>query len=269
MVETVVSGVVTNALTKRGSSKAKKAAGMIVPKTINTGNSIYNTKEGTFELDPSIREMQDSVFGGLSGLKSDVTSAYDDYGSGIESFRGELSGLKGDYIGNQSAYRESMLNPLREQIAKREGSLNKELSRTGVRGSFADQARNNLAIDSGRALSDKEAQIENERIGKLSSFLGMDANLLQASLTSDTGRIKMLGQLEESLSGISMDRFNQEMEMLGLPAAFVGGNAQAAQMTSNAEGIRDQAMLGAFGDVLEGASDFFTDKPINPLEFMP
>jgi len=123
--------------------------------------------------------------------------------------------------------------------------------RTGVRGSFAQKARSSLAIESGRALSDRSAQIENERINKLGDFLGMDADLLKAGLASDEGRVSMLSQLEQSLSGISMDRFNQEMALLGLPATFIPGTSRQAEISANARGIEAQQYSKLAGSMLE------------------
>ena len=136
---------------------------------------------------------------------------------------------------------------MREQIATQTGSLNRELGRTKVRGSFAQQSRANLGIDAGRALADKEAEIENQRISALSQFLEIDAGLLKEGLSSESGRLEMLSSLEESLKGVSVERFNQEMEMLGLPTQYgqmLQADAAAANAATGSQGAMASQLLG-------------------------
>ena len=239
---------------KHYSGKSKGIASGIVPKNIRTGNSSYNSKTGVTTLDPSIRAIQDQTLNNVSDLRGNITGAYDTYNQGLSGLRGDLGQLKSEYIGNDSAYKNAVLDPLRQQVATASGNLNKELSRTGVRGSFANQARTNLAIDSGRALADKTAQVENQRINKLGDFLGMDADILKSGLASDTGRVKMMSALENSLSGISMDRFNQEMSLLGMPARFIQGTAAQAGINANAAGVEAGATSKLLGSIV-GAFD--------------
>jgi len=258
-IETVVAAGLSaygSSQASKASRKASKAAQMIVPDMVNTGYSTYDPQTGTASLDPSIRSMQDDLIGAQSGFKTDVGSMFDSYNTGLEGLQGQVDTMRADYMGNQSNYREAMLNPVREAIARREGSLDKELGRTKVRGSFAQGARTNLALDSARALSDREAQVENDRINRLGDFLNMDADILKQGLASDQGRLSMLQSIEQSLSGISMDRFNQEMQLLGLPAQFVPGATSAAAITSNAAAMEGRANTQYLGKIFSAAGDY-------------
>ena len=255
MAEAIGSAIVGKALSTIGKKKAKKNAKLILPNKIDTGNSSYNTKTGEFNIDPSIRAGQDSFLNTAGGLKTSINEGFDKFNSGLGDLQSRAAGLRADYEGNQSAYRESMLNPLRERISTAEGNLDRELGRTGVRGSFKNNEKTNFQLDSGRALGDAEAKVENDRINALGDFIGMDADLLKEGLASDQGRANMLFKLEQSIQGISTERFAQEMAMLGLPASFVGGQTAKAGMISNAEGIGLQASADLAGSLFEGVGD--------------
>jgi hypothetical protein len=236
-------------------SKKTKSAG---PRMINTGASTYDTREGTFNLDPTIRQGQEDYISALGGFKTGTNMMFDKFNTGLTKQQEGIDSLRSGFEGNQSAYRDAMMNPLREQIDAQSGKLNRELNRTGVRGSFADQARSNLGITAGRALSDQEAIVENNRINKLGDFLNMDADILKQGLASDKGRQDMLVALEESLKGISQERFAQEMQMLGIPSQFAQANAINAQNANSSTGILGQAVSGLMGDVIGGFGDMIS-----------
>ena len=269
----VASAVVGSALNKRGKKNQQSA----LPELIQTGNSTYNTKTGVASLDPSIRQGQDrymnSITGvdGVGGFKNDVTSMFDTFDSGMKGVRDEFSTLRGEFEGNQSAFRKASLAPLRENIASASGKLDRELGRTGVRGSFANQAKAGFDFDAGESLTNKEAEIENTRINRLGDFLGIDADLLKTGLTSEQGRAEMMLGLEESLKGISTERFNQEMKVLGLPAQMLQGTAANANASNAREGMFAQTMTNAFGDIIGGIGDSFggsAGNPVNPVPFV-
>lgn len=258
VVGKVAAGAIGNKLFGKSKKKSDAIARQILPEQINTGNSVYNTRTGKFELDPSIRRMQDSYLQNTKNIGQQTAGAFDIYGRGIEGLQGRSEAMRSDFEGNQSAYRDAMLNPLREAIARREGQLDRELGRTKVRGSFAEGAKTNLAFDSARQLVDAEARIENERINKLGDFLNMDADLLKQGLASDTGRTAALQAIEDATAGLSMDRFNQEMAMLGLPASFTTGAQASAALQANALGRVTEQRVKFAGDLLEAGGQLFS-----------
>ena len=223
-----------------------------VPTNITTGGgSSFNAKKGSVRLDPSIRAGQETFLENVRGLRDSAGQSFDEFQEGIGGLRDEVAGLRESFEGNQSAFREQSLNPLRRNIANRRGALDTELNRTNVRGSFADQSRNNFELAAGRELSDQEARIENERINNLGNLLNMDADLLKASLGSETGRTNLLLSLEKSLQGISTERFAQEMMQLGLPAQYMQGLIEDIRRRDNAEGVERQADAQAFSDLID------------------
>jgi len=237
-------------LAKLGSDKAAKRKS--VPRFIETGFSSFDTKKGKISLDPSIRAGQERFTRSIRDLIPETEGAFDEFDEGLEGLRGRSTGLRADFEGNQSAFREAALNPVRESIARGRGDLVKRLERTDVKGSFSNQEQASFDITAGRALSDTEAKIEAQRIDTLSSFLGLDAELLKAGLSSDTGRIALLTSLESSLRGVSSERFDQELALLGLPAALQGGKAADNERRDSSEGVVAQAATELLGTIFEG-----------------
>lgn len=245
----VASGVAGSLITGKGKDQAGDLARYIVPENINTGNSNFNTITGQIDLDPSIRATQDSFMENISGFRDPINSAFNRYDEGLEELSGRADEMRAGFEGNQSAFRELTLNPVREAISTRRGALDTELNRGGVRGTFADQSRTNFELDSARTLSDTEAKIEDQRISKLGQFLDLDANILKSSLDSETGRVGLLAKLENMLLGVSQERFSQELALLGLPAALVAGKDAGAGYLSNAQGLANEANVNLAGDI--------------------
>ena len=106
-------------------------------------------------------------------------------------------------------------------------------------------------MDAGRTLSDAEANIEQQRIGNLSSLLGLDAGLLQQGLESEVGRNNLLLNLEESLKGVSTERFNMEMAQLGLGTG-IGVTPLQQHQQMNQQGIFSGLATQAIGTALGG-----------------
>ncbi|MGI9317950.1 MAG: hypothetical protein ACR2QW_11500, partial [bacterium] len=244
----LLGGVAGSLLSRSGRSKSKKNAGFIVPKNIRTGNSSFNTRTGVADIDSSIREGQETFLSNIRGLRDTTGGAFDEFQNEIGGLRDEVGGLRSEFEGNQSAFREAALRPVTDSIANRRSQLNASLDRTKVKGSFADQTRNTFESGAAGLLSDTEAKIENDRINNLGNLLNMDADLLKTGLQSEQGRIQMLAGLEDSLRSVSSERFEQELALLGLPGQFIEGNAKAAGIRSNAEGLVREADSNLIGD---------------------
>lgn len=257
-VGSAIGGAIGGSLdNKSARKKAGQTAQMIQPRRISTGKSTLRRHNGevSLSIDPSIRAGQESFLQNVRGLRDPANAAFDEFHEGIGGLRDEVAGLRADFEGNQSAFREATLNPVRESIARGRGDLAKELGRTGVKGSFSNQAKSNFELAAGRTLSDAEAQVENQRINNLGNLLGMDADLLKAGLASETGRTTMLLALEESLKGVSTERFQQEMQALGIGQNNPGA-ADAAGIISNQQGVERQSNIRLAGDILSGFDGF-------------
>ena len=158
--------------------------------------------------------------------------------------------MRARFEGSESEFREAQLSPLRETISRREGQLTRELGRTGVRGTFAEQSKNILAFEGARKLRIAEAEIENQRINTLGNFLGIDADLLKQGLSGETGRVALMAELSKILGGISQTKFDQEFKLLGLPASFISGTQGRAQIEAGAAGLEAQAGATLAGDII-------------------
>jgi len=245
MTAAIAGSVISSVITRRGKKRQQSS----IPLNIRTGFSDFNTKTGEINIDPSVRQGQEDFKTALGGFRGDIGTSFDEFNTGLAGLQERSAGLRENFEGNQSAFRAASLAPLQERIARGRGELDRELGRTGVRGSFANQQRTGFELDAGRDLSIREAEIENTRINKLGDFLGMDAALLKEGLASDTGRLKLLASLEESLLGVSTERFNQELSLLGLPANFIGGTSQNAANQNTSQGLIDQADANLVGDL--------------------
>lgn len=180
-----------------------------------SGTGYSTALNGRVTVDPSIRAIQDE---GLSRTKS----MYGDAGAYGDELIGNTRSLRERFIGNNSAYADSQLNPLRQQMATRRGEIQQNIGLRGMSGSsFGEQALTNYETDSQRALQDASSKVE---FDQLQALTGIDAQLTQQMF----GKISTQAMINGESLDIAKQRFAQEMQALGL------GQAQ------------QQALLGAF-----------------------
>ena len=169
---------------------------------------------GDIRIDPSIRSLYDESLGTTRGLLSSTLASRD------------------DLIGNRADFIRSRTNPLRERIAERRGSLNKELGRRGVFGTFANKERTNLDIEGERALADAESQA------------------LAEALKTEAGFTQLSQALNMSIADIASGKFNQELQSLGLSVnsilGLTGAALQSAELQDNA-GLSGLLSLAGIG----------------------
>jgi hypothetical protein len=202
----------------------------------NFSTEYSSTKKGKTTFDPSIRRMQDETYGRL--------------GEGISRYLADTDVLRGRYTGNQSAYKDARLNPLREQMALRRGEMQRSIGRRNMTGSsFGDQAITSFDMDSQRALGDAAALAENEDLQALS---GLDMNRLNAiyganeqgrgiygdRLSMELAGLDLGRQQVEQLRGSHEDLMNRRMMMLELiRKGHDSANEQARAWTYGAMGM--------------------------------
>ena len=247
-----IAGGVVNSVLNRGSrKKAGQIAGMILPENIRTGRSSYNTKSGVLKMDPSIRQGQNNVIKALRDRKRDVNRDFRATENDLMGIRDDIRGVRADYESNSGAFMESMLNPLRSEIARGRGELERSMSRRGMAGSsFANQQMTNFNVDSGRALTDATAQLENQRINTLGDFIGMDADIIKEGIRSREGRTRLMAELDQIIGGRFDQQFAQEMDMLSLPGQFTGATSEQAKIRANAAGIEREQLIKTAGDII-------------------
>lgn len=169
--------------------------------TMSTGYSSVN--RGNIRIDPSIRSIQDQGLSRISGL-------YDQSGQYGDELIGNTRSLRNRFLGNQSAYAESQMNPLRQQVAERRGELQRGLGLRGLGGSsFGEQSVTSFDLDSQRALQDASANVEMQQ---LQALTGIDASLAENMF----GKISTQAQLNGESQAIAKARLEQELRALGL-----------------------------------------------------
>lgn len=167
------------------------------------GTGYSNMSYGNVTLDPSIRALQEEGLANIRKLYGDTET----YGNELI---GNTRGLRERYLGNESAYKQSLINPILAQVAQRRGELQRNIGTRGLSGSsFGDQAMTNFDTDSQRALQDARAQAE---FSNLQALTGIDSQLMQ----------QMFGKIstQASLNGMTLEqakqRLAQELSALGL-----------------------------------------------------
>lgn len=172
------------------------------PSQFSTGRSSLNARTGEINLDPSIRGIQDESLSMVRGLRGDIGQ-------------------------NRDAFIEARVAPLERQIDRRRSGLTRELGRTGVRGTFRNQALNRFALQSGDELGEARAE---------------------ATFQADQTALDNARAIASDINQIGVQRYQQELESLGLPADVVNSimtnaiNLSTGQTSTavRAGGLRDQ-----------------------------
>lgn len=193
-----------------------------INRKFSTGSSTL--AGGNIDIDPSIRGLYDESLGTTRGLLSSTLASRDD-----------LIGNRGDFI-------QSRTNPLRERIAQRRGTLNKELGRRGVFGTFANKERTNLDIEGERALADAETQA------------------LSEALQTEAGFTQLAQGLNMSIAEIAAGKYNNELQALGLSVNSILGMTQAAQTSAGMEDAAGQFGMNTWMKIAGGIASAFSDE---------
>ena len=208
-----MSGFVKGALSLGAGLFGKKQSKSSAPNVDlnrNYSTQYSSLRGGNLRLDPSVRGLQEEALGGIRSLR-------------------DLIG------GNAGAFIQARLNPLRRGLSERRGSLVNELNRTGVRGTFRNNALNNFTFDSERELADAEAMALADTIGA------------QRGLNLDIG-------------AISSDRANQELKGLGLGSETISALLGRATESARLKDAGSERGLDFMPSILKGAGkiiDFF------------
>lgn len=181
---------------------------------LTTGASTLNPRTGALSIDPLGRNLN------LEGL---------------DRFGQELGQQREALLGNKGAFQEARVNPLVEQLAAGRGQLERNIGRTGVRGTIGQNALQNYDIGGQRALGDARALAEQE---------------------TQTALNQISTQLFEGTTGTGQNIFTQELQGLGLSSqtltqlisfmqALTTGTAAAAVSSANQAAATNQARANA------------------------
>ena len=195
----------TKGINRRGNffDTSRKHGGGKGMRTFGTGFSTSN--DGNVTIDPSIRAIQDKGLGRIDQL-------YGETGKYGDELIGNTRTLRERFIGNQSAYSDSQLNPLRQQVSERRGELERNQGLRGISGSsFGEQSVNAYDIESQKALRDASADVEMQQ---LQALTGIDSQMTQQMF----GKISLQAQLNGESLSVAKERLQQELAALGIGA---------------------------------------------------
>lgn len=148
-----------------------------------------------------------NVFGGLSNQVGSFNNKLGGIGEGY----GQLSN---EFAGNQGSLINARMNPLKAALAQRGGALERELGRTGVRGTFANQAKTNFSNEAARQIGDAQATATNDALNARAGMLNAQQNVLgqQGNMSGQQA------QLANLIAGIT----NQQSGITGMQSNLAG-----------------------------------------------
>ena len=197
---------------------------------ISTPYSSFDQGTGALSFDPTGRDL--------------MTGALDTYGTNLGQTRQSL-------LGNQGAFIQARVNPLLEQLALGRGQLQRNLGRTNVRGTFANQALENYDITGNRAVADQRALATQETLNAVSS---LDQALFGAQ--SGIGAQLNADQLAQlGLSAQTIYNLRALASNLATGSASIGLQGQIAQ--AGADTSRAGNLSGLLGSGLMAGGLFF------------
>lgn len=214
-------------------------------------SKLYNgyRQTGWVNIDPTIRQIRRQTLQNLPMYRQAITGASDQYG-------GELAGLKDEFAGNQNAFINARVNPLRAQIEQGRGNLTQGLARRNIFGSLSAQAMGNYDAATQRELGDQTAAATMESLQARQSLSGMDFN---RALTS----VQALQGLDQAQQAVVAQDLQQELAALGLGQADISAALQAAGLDLRREMYEDERFgrgLYALGQGLGGLSKYASSK---------
>lgn len=187
-----------------GFKKEKtKATEQASPYFRSTGFSSYDPNSRRITFDPSIRKLQDEGINRARGMMGELGGAVSDY-------RRSMLGTRERLRGNESAFTQARVNPIRQQSALRKGELQRGHGLRNISGSsFANQDISNLALDTATAEGDARALAEAENI---SAITGIDKDIVNSIMQKITVEAQVNGYSAE----VAQQRLQQELSAFGL-----------------------------------------------------
>lgn len=219
---------------KIGGSKQKQGSNVTnQPYFTNTGYS--STSGSTFNLDPSIRRIQDTALQQYAGQYGDIGAATNKYLTGIGDLRTK-------YLGNEGALMNARLRPVLENNAAMIGGVQRNIGLRGISGSsFADQALTNARTTAGRNesdaralgtqdmasfeknLTDSEYNAFNQKAQQLAAVTGMTLDIAKARLAQEMSIFQLGTNQQGSGWGSSLNWEAAKKEGGGMPSFLPGG----------------------------------------------
>jgi hypothetical protein len=200
---------------------------------ISTGSSSVNAGTGEVNVDPSGRALKIGA---------------------LDNFNKNLGETRSSLLGNKGAFSQARVNPLMETLAKGRGALSRDLSRTGVRGTFRDRSLTDFDIAGERALGDQRAIAEQESLSAINSI-----DQLMFNATSGTGTDIFNEEL--AALGFGRDTINVINSLANNLAVGAGNIANSSAATS---AISSQARSENITGLLGAGLSAFGSSPSSP-----
>lgn len=211
-------------------------------------------------------------FSGGQGFEGDLLSARDRFlrrSSGgvrrnLTGLRGDLDTLRDEFSGNQNAFINARVNPLRAQVAQQRGNLRQDLGRRGVVGSLGNRELSGFDFDAGRALGDAESLATADALAARQGLIKQ-----QQGIDQETARL-LSNELSAS-TGVNSEMFNREIQGLGLGVDSLMNLLSIASNLSTSSGsqavhvgqLNDAAAARrreGIGNAIQGTMAFFSDR---------
>lgn len=201
---------------KIGGSKGRSTS-TTKPYFNSTGYSSVSGR--TINLDPSIRKLQDDALGNYASI-------YGDVGNSTNRFLSQSASLRDKYLGNEGAFMNARVNPVRQATASAFGRAQQDLGRRRVGGS-------SFAYGTLRDIKAQGAREEGDAAALATSDIANFENTLN---TQELQALNQKAQMLASITGesiqVARDRLLQEMQSLGLGSQT---NQSMSQLSASGE----------------------------------
>lgn len=171
-----------------------------------TNKRYYDTSIGTeaYKGPREYRTPFSSVVNGMTTIDPNIRNSQN---QALSTFLTKNNDLRNRFTGNQSAFKEARIRPLRDQFGLRRSELQQSIGQRGLSGSsFGDQALTGFDTESQMAIGDAQAKAEMEDLQAL-------ASLDQASLDASMQTARDQYAQELAALGLSQQQITQEMEL--------------------------------------------------------
>jgi hypothetical protein len=202
---------------------------------ISSGLSGVNAGTGEVNIDPSGRALKIGA---------------------LEQFNTNLGETRSSLLGNKGAFSDARVNPLVESLAKGRGALSRDLSRTGVRGTFRDRSLQDFDIAGNRAVGDQRALAEQESLNAINTI-----DQLSFNATSGTGTDIFNEELAKL--GFGLDTINVINSLANNLAVGAGNIANSSAATS---AISSQARSENITGLIGAGLSAFGSSPSAPKQ---
>lgn len=210
---------------KLGGSKGRSTS-TTKPYFNDTGYSTIKGRKIT--LDPSIRKLQDEALGNYASI-------YGDVGNSTNRFLTQSSALRDKFAGNEGAFMNARVNPVKQATASTLGRVQQDLGRRRVGGSsFAYGTLRDIQTQGAReegdaaalatgdianfenTLNTQELQALNQKAQALASITGENVQMARDRLLREMQALGLGSQTNQSMSQISASG-EAKFKMPGMP----------------------------------------------------